>query len=901
MTSSNNRLPLTLAAAPSLLDGLELYEPIDIDVLNKLINSTLLLEDFHNPSAKHLYSNELQQLLKYKANYLKKKGVVRVKYNKTTGMPFGRSNPARSLGLFSIRRQVRHTLAKKRMVDADVTNAHLDILLQVARENNLPCECLADYVNSRQKYLTATMDNFHVNRDAAKRLFIIYVFGGGFNSWCDEYKLTADNVEPNVVGNDGIGLLEPDEFAALKNELRTIQDIILKANPEIARFAKKRKAEQHRYNFNLAGTVTSYFLQEYEIRVLECVYKYCLDNGFIQNNICVLCADGLMLEKQYWNDSLLQAFSDIVYEKVGLRLTFITKEMDEDYLDILDDNQIAPAPAAATPTAPAAAIPSPTEIVTGDALPFIRSDDVVAVDKPKHDVFVEMKGVHLELGVSTAGFAEHFLKVYGGKFVFCNNTLYKYNGVYWEKDDENNTIIHTYISNEYHDYLIDNFNIFDKWKMSKCTTEEAYKEHGKLVTFFRKQMFKLKEFTKRCSIVSDVIIYITNNKLKFDNDPYLFAFENCVFDLRLGVPIPPKADQYISMTTGFKYERQFDDEKQKNELLAIFDKIFYNSPEIRDLYLTILSTGLCGIPVEKFVLVNGSGGNGKGVINELFMKLLGEYGYLLPVSVLVNKVKAGSNPELAGVSGKRFVLAREPDRETRLNAGVIKDMTGGEAISARMNYSNKTEVDVKMTMVLECNDKPLLGESTKALLRRLLDIPFKSTFLPPELYEELDEEDKEKGFYLINQYLKSVEFKCKYRQTLFDILLGYFDKHLKADSNLVVPKEVQNRNETYLQNSDEFYGWFYDNFQKTGNKTDFVKMKDVFNNYKNSEFFNNMTKKQKRENNYKNFIAKVEGNMFLKQFVKENKDKVCIIKNHVPLHFESSLLIKTNDNDDLED
>jgi phage/plasmid-associated DNA primase len=49
--------------------------------------------------------------------------------------------------------------------------------------------------------------------------------------------------------------------------------------------------------------------------------------------------------------------------------------------------------------------------------------------------------------------------------------------------------------------------------------------------------------------------------------------------------------------------------------------------------MTILSSGLDGIPLEKFVLANGGGGNGKGLLNELTQFMLGKYAYVLPANV----------------------------------------------------------------------------------------------------------------------------------------------------------------------------------------------------------------------------------------------------------------------------
>jgi hypothetical protein len=46
-------------------------------------------------------------------------------------MNCGGVNPKNSLGLFSIRREIRHTLSKQRYVDLDIDNCHPVILNQI--------------------------------------------------------------------------------------------------------------------------------------------------------------------------------------------------------------------------------------------------------------------------------------------------------------------------------------------------------------------------------------------------------------------------------------------------------------------------------------------------------------------------------------------------------------------------------------------------------------------------------------------------------------------------------------------------------------------------------------------------------------------------------------------------
>ena len=60
-------LSLKMSPSNNCLDGITLYEPIDENILEKLINSTLLKDNFNNPYSSRFFSTEKQQLLKYKS------------------------------------------------------------------------------------------------------------------------------------------------------------------------------------------------------------------------------------------------------------------------------------------------------------------------------------------------------------------------------------------------------------------------------------------------------------------------------------------------------------------------------------------------------------------------------------------------------------------------------------------------------------------------------------------------------------------------------------------------------------------------------------------------------------------------------------------------------------------
>ena len=134
----------------SPLNGLVLREPIDENLLDKCINSDLLITNYQDSK---WFKNEKHQLEKYKEHIVR--DFATVEYNFKDEYNFGRVNPKGSLGLHSLTRKTRHTLVLYLMVDVDIENCHLTLLLQVLEHNAYTgsYKMIEDIVNNRQKWI----------------------------------------------------------------------------------------------------------------------------------------------------------------------------------------------------------------------------------------------------------------------------------------------------------------------------------------------------------------------------------------------------------------------------------------------------------------------------------------------------------------------------------------------------------------------------------------------------------------------------------------------------------------------------------------------------------------------------------------------------------------------------
>ena len=169
---------LSLVPKESVLNGLTLYEPVDLTLLERIIRCFKFL-----PGIKS--GDNASQLEKYR-DLANKSGCNMVSVSYVRKGLFGRFLPDKSLGLHSMNRRIRQTLSRERFIDIDIENAHPNLLFQACKMNNVPCPCLENLVTKRDECLRIVQTHYGGDRDSAKKLFLILMYGGSFKTWATE-------------------------------------------------------------------------------------------------------------------------------------------------------------------------------------------------------------------------------------------------------------------------------------------------------------------------------------------------------------------------------------------------------------------------------------------------------------------------------------------------------------------------------------------------------------------------------------------------------------------------------------------------------------------------------------------------------------------------------------------
>jgi putative DNA primase/helicase len=115
-----------------------------------------------------------------------------------------------------------------------------------------------------------------------------------------------------------------------------------------------------------------------------------------------------------------------------------------------------------------------------------------------------------------------------------------------------------------------------------------------------------------------------------------------------------------------------------------------------------------------------------------------------PTETLLVKRRGAIPNDVARLKGARFVVACEAEAENRLAESLIKQMTGGDTISARFLHQEWFEFEPTHKVFFGTNHKPVIGTGY-AIWRRIRLVPFTITIPEEERDKSLPEKLKDEA------------------------------------------------------------------------------------------------------------------------------------------------------------
>jgi putative DNA primase/helicase len=127
---------------------------------------------------------------------------------------------------------------------------------------------------------------------------------------------------------------------------------------------------------------------------------------------------------------------------------------------------------------------------------------------------------------------------------------------------------------------------------------------------------------------------------------------------------------------------------------------------------------------HSLLFIHGDGGNGKGVLQNTIGDILGDYRQTAAMETFTASPTDKHPTDLAMLHGARLVTASETEEGRAWAESRIKQITGGDKISARFMRQDFFEFKPEFKLLLIGNHKPTLRNVDDAARRRFNIVPF---------------------------------------------------------------------------------------------------------------------------------------------------------------------------------
>ncbi|MGN0608967.1 MAG: phage/plasmid primase, P4 family [Oscillospiraceae bacterium] len=267
----------------------------------------------------------------------------------------------------------------------------------------------------------------------------------------------------------------------------------------------------------------------------------------------------------------------------------------------------------------------------------------------------------------------------------------------------------------------------------KSSMENLFQRHIKTSRSSKAKTAMKKELQHRVPIVLG----------QFDRDKYVLNTPTGIIDLKEGKLLPHDIEKYITKLTGTGLS-----ESDCPQWKVFLNTIFNGDAEMIRYIQKAVGYSLSGSTNEQCVFfLYGTGRNGKSTFLDTIRAMMGDYAAnAQPETIMVSqKSSGGARSDIARLKGARFVTTVEPNEGMRLDEGLIKQLTGGDPVTARFQYSQEFEFVPEFKIWMATNHKPIIRGTDTGIWRRIHLVPFTAAIpeskvdrnLPYKLRKEL--------------------------------------------------------------------------------------------------------------------------------------------------------------------
>lgn len=319
------------------------------------------------------------------------------------------------------------------------------------------------------------------------------------------------------------------------------------------------------------------------------------------------------------------------------------------------------------------------------------------------------------LNCTDAGNAERIAKMIGQDWRYCwqLKCWFHWNGKKWEKVNELALI----------KPIVNCFR-----QLSALTFSDAEKKQNPAIDAIKKFLLSSENSNRVNGCIRHLQSELVADIETFDATENLLNLRDCTLDLETGIARSHRREDFITQIAPTMYCKSYNAGLWLKTIAEILP-----DTDTRRYFQKFCGYCLSGsTESEKFIVLYGSGGGGKGTVMETIAAALGkDYTVTLSVNALLagQRTADGSshNSEIAKLKGKRLVLSSETSKGCKFDDAKIKLLTGSDTVTARMPHGLPFDFKPQFKLTIQTNYLPAIEDIfDNGMKRRLVIIPFDS-------------------------------------------------------------------------------------------------------------------------------------------------------------------------------
>lgn len=175
---------------------------------------------------------------------------------------------------------------------------------------------------------------------------------------------------------------------------------------------------------------------------------------------------------------------------------------------------------------------------------------------------------------------------------------------------------------------------------------------------------------------------------------------------------------------------------------AFLDSVTGGDKSLQNYLQCMVGYMLTGSTREQCIFfLYGEGSNGKSTFLEVLAELLGSYAMnAQSETITARRASDGPRTDIARLKGARLVTISECPADVWLDEAIVKQLTGGDVVTARYLYGREFEFRPEFKLIMATNHKPRIRGTDPGIWRRIRLVPFTQRI--PDERQDLQMPDK---------------------------------------------------------------------------------------------------------------------------------------------------------------